>query len=285
MLIIKNQNVTCEISEVGAQIRSLTINNENVLWRGLAEYWAGVAPILFPICGGLRDNKFIYDGKEYTLEKHGYVRFQNFTVESKIDDEITLLHKSNGETLKSYPFNYEFRANYKLTDNGVKISFAVKNTDNKAIYFSLGSHEGYATPEGIEDYDLIFPEKETLNSYLVDGNVLQKNTVPIMKNSYVLPLYDKYFAIDSLVFKNIKSRSVKLRNRKTGRYVNIDFPNMPYLVLWHKHMSPFFCVEPWQGIVDPQDSDYDITKKEGIICLPQGETHIATHTITIGNED
>ena len=27
------------------------------LWQGDATYWSGQAPILFPICGGLRDDK------------------------------------------------------------------------------------------------------------------------------------------------------------------------------------------------------------------------------------
>jgi hypothetical protein len=27
------------------------------LWQGDARYWSGQAPVLFPICGSLRDNK------------------------------------------------------------------------------------------------------------------------------------------------------------------------------------------------------------------------------------
>ncbi len=284
MVTLKNANVICEINEIGAEIRSIKKNGTDRMWKGTLDIWGGVAPLLFPICGGLKDDKFIFEGKEYILQKHGYVRFKEFSVESKTETEAVFLHKSDNETLESYPFNYELRVIYNLTDDGIKITYKVDNTDVKDMYFSIGSHEGFATSEGIEDYDVIFPEKETLNAYMLDGNLLQKNTLPIIKNSNVLPLYDKYFTVDALVFKDLKSRSATLRNRKTGKFVTVDFPDKPYFLLWHKHLAPYICLEPWAGIQDPQETDYDITKKEGIIKLPVGETYNVTHTITFGDE-
>ncbi len=279
MVLLRNKTIACEINEIGAEIRSVKQNGTERMWNGVKEVWGGVAPLLFPICGGLRDDKFIFDGKEYTLQKHGYARFMKYEVEKQSETSVTFLHKSNEETLKSFPFSYELRVIYTLSDNTVSVSYEVNNTDSKKMYFSIGSHEGYATPEGIEDYDIIFPNKETLNAYMLDGNLLQKNTLPIIKDSNVLPLYDKYFTVDALVFKDLKSESATLRNRKTGKSVTVSFPGKPYFLLWHKHSAPYMCIEPWAGIQDPQDSDYDITKKEGIIELPVGETYKATHTI------
>ncbi len=282
MVVIKNENIICEINEKGAEIRSLRCNGTERMWAGIPEIWSGVAPLLFPICGGLKDDKFIFEGKEYTLQKHGYVRFSEFEVEKQSEASVTLLHKSNQETLKCYPFSYELRVTYKLIKDGVKVTYKVDNADTKNMYFSIGSHEAYSTPEGIEDYDIIFPQNETLNAVMLDGNLQQKNTIPIIKNSCVLPLYDKCFTEDALVFKNLKSRSATLRNRKTGKFVRVDFPECDYFLLWHKHSAPYMCVEPWSGIQDPQDTDYDITKKEGILELAVGKTYKATHTIKFG---
>jgi galactose mutarotase-like enzyme len=283
MITIKNNSIVCEINEKGAEIRSIKYNGNDQMWKGIPEIWGGVAPLLFPICGGLKDDKFIYDGKEYTLQKHGYIRFETFQVEKQTETAVTLLHRSNDETLKSYPFLYELRVTYTLAKNCVKVTYQVNNTDTKNMYFSIGSHEGYFTPEGIEDYDLIFPKKETLNAYMLDGNLLQKNTLPIIKDTNVLPLYDKYFTVDALVFKDLKSTKATLRNRKTGRQITVSFPNKPYFLLWHKPMSPYMCIEPWAGIHDPQETDYDITQKEGIIELSVGKTYKVTHTITFGD--
>ncbi len=282
MVVLKNENIVCEISETGAEIKSLKQNGKERMWWGVPDIWGGVAPMMFPICGGLRDDKFVFEGKEYILQKHGYARFEEFSVESETESTVTFLHKSNEKTKNSYPFEYELRVVYNLTAEGIEVTYKVNNTDNKTMYFSIGSHEGYATPEGIEDYDVLFPEKETLNAYILDGNLLEKNTLPIIKDSNVLPLYDKYFTIDALVFKDLKSRSATLRNRKTGRFVKVDFSGKDYFLLWHKHGAPYICMEPWAGIQDPQDSDYDITKKEGIIALPKCECYEVTHTITFG---
>ena len=284
MVTIKNEDVVCEINEIGAEIRSLKYQGNNRMWSGAPEIWGGVAPLLFPICGGLKDDKFIFEGKEYILQKHGYARFTEFEVEKQTETAVTFLHKSNEETLKCYPFSYELRVMYTLIKDGVKVTYKVNNTDSKDMYFSIGSHEGFATPEGIEDYDVLFPQKETLSAYMLDGNLLQKNVLPIIKDTNVLPLYDKYFTVDALVFKDLKSRSATLRNRKTGKSVTVSFPGKPYFLLWHKHLAPYICMEPWAGIQDPQDTDYDITKKEGIISLPTGKEYKVAHTITFGEE-
>ncbi len=284
MVILQNKNVIAEISEVGAEIKSLKVMGKSCFWTPVAEIWGGTAPLLFPICGGLKNDTFTYEGKTYRLQKHGYARFSTFTVEAQGGTSATLLHTSDCDTLQVYPFAYELRVIYTLTDAGVAVTYRVTNTQEKPMYFSIGSHEAYFTPEGIEDYDIIFPEKETLNSVMLDGNLLQKHTLPIMKNSHVLPLYDKHFAVDALVFTDVKSKSATLRNRKTGSFVTVDFPGKPYLLLWHKYGAPYMCIEPWCGIPDAQDEDGDITKKTGIIALEGKDTYEITHTITMGVE-
>ncbi len=284
MITLKNSTVTVEIAETGAEIRSMHKDGKNIMWQGLPDIWSGVAPILFPICGGLKDDKFIYKNKEYTLNKHGYARKTVFEVESCTEVSATFLHKSNAETLKCYPFEYELRVIYDLTESGIKVTYKVDNKTDGDMYFSIGSHEAYATPTGVEDYDIIFPENETLNAVMIDGNLRQKNTLPIIKNSRVLPLYDKYFLIDALIFTDLKSKEATLRNRKTGSYINVKFEGKPYFLIWHKHGAPYICLEPWAGIQDPQDTDYDITKKEGMIRLAKSEKYEVSHEITIGEE-
>ena len=205
MITLKNEFLTVSLSEMGAELKSINFSGVEYLWEGRREVWGSSAPIMFPICGGLRDDKFTYQGKEYTLPKHGYAKTTLFEVEKLSDDSVTLLHKSSPETLKNYPFEYEFRVKYTLEDKTVKVSYDVKNLTNGDMYFSVGAHEGYYTPEGIEDYDVIFPEEETLFAYVLYGNLLSNQLLPIIKESRVLPLYDKYFTIDALVFKDIKS--------------------------------------------------------------------------------
>lgn len=281
MITLKNEYLTATFNEVGAELKSLVFEDKEYIWEGRKEVWAGSCPLLFPICGGLKDDKYLFKGKEYTLQKHGYARFVTFEIENKTDTSVVFLHKSNDETIIHFPFEYELRVIYTLKKKNLKVDYSVKNLTDETMYFSIGSHEAYYTPEGIEDYDVIFPQKETLNAYVLYGNLLSNQELPIIKDSNVLPLYDKYFTVDALVFKDLKSKSATLRNRKTGKAVQVDFPDADYFLLWHKPNSPYMCLEPWSGIQDSVDSNYDITKKEGIIPLESGKEYINSHIIGI----
>lgn len=281
MITLKNSYLTAKINELGAELKSLVYNDAEYIWEGKKEVWAGSCPLMFPICGGLKNDKYILDGKEYTLQKHGYARFKTFSVESKTDTSAVFLHKSDDETKIAFPFDYELRVIYTLEGKTLKIDYSVKNLTDNTMYFNIGSHEGYYTPEGIEDYDVIFPQNETLNACVLFGNLLSNMQMPIIKDQNYLPLYDKYFTIDALVFKDLKSKSATLRNRKTGRAIRVDFPDAKYFLLWHKPNAPYMCVEPWNGIQDIVGSSYDITEKEGITALDSGKEFKYTHSITI----
>ena len=281
MVTIKNEFITARFNEVGAELKSLVCNDREYMWPGHPEVWTGTSPIMFPICSGLKEDKYLLKGKEYTLQKHGFIRFKTFDVENKTDDSVVFLHKSDDETKVAFPFDYELRVIYKLEGKTLNVDYSVKNLSDDIMYFNIGSHEAYSTPEGIEDYDVVFPEKETLNANILYGNLLSNQTMPIIKDTQVLPLYDKYFTIDALVFKQFKSRSATLRNRKTGKAVKVDFPDAKYLLLWHKPGSPYICLEPWNGICDIVGSSYDITEKEGVTALESGKEFNYIHSMTI----
>lgn len=82
--------------------------------------------------------------------------------------------------------------------------------------------------------------------------------------------------------KNHKSREVTLRKKDGTRRIRIEFNGIDYLVLWHVTGGDYICIEPWCSYVDRIDSDGDITKREGIMLLPENEEIAKTHTITFG---
>ena len=281
MVTIKNEYLTVKIQELGAEIKSIISEGTEYMWSGDPAIWSGTAPIMFPICGGLKQDKFIYGDKEYSLFKHGFARKSLFEVESISDKAATLLLKANEETKKSFPFDFELRVVFELSQKTLNIDYKVDNLGVNTMYFNVGAHEAYATPEGIEDYDIIFDTEQTLNSHNLYGNLLAETTYPIIKDSKVLPLYDKYFILDALVFTDIKANAATLRNRKTGRAVRVEFPENTNLLLWHFHGAGYMCIEPWNGIPDMPESSYDITQKKGITALDGGNTYTYTHNITV----
>ena len=282
MITLKKGSARVSLAERGAELKSFVFDGTEYIWQGHADVWPASCPLMFPVCGGLKNDKYTLEGKEYSLGKHGYGRFKTFAVEAADEASATFLLTEDEESLAQFPFRYELRVSYRLEEQGsLHITYSVKNNSGKTMYFSIGSHEGYATPEGIEDYDVIFEKPENLQARLTVGNILGDQYVPLLKNGTVLPMYDKFFTVDALVFQHLNSRSVTLKNRRTGRGVRVDFPETEHLVLWHKHSAGFLCIEPWNGYHDTPACSGDLAEKEGITALAAGETYTRTHTISI----
>lgn len=52
--------------------------------------------------------------------------------------------------------------------------------------------------------------------------------------------------------------------------LRIDYPDMPYLGVWTKPGAPFVCIEPWQGLADPEGYTGDLANKPGMVTLAPG---------------
>lgn len=267
---ISNGSVEAVIWTFGAEIKSLKKDGHEVIWEGDAAVWEGQAPFLFPICGALREGRYVLDNTEYRLAQHGFAKNMLFDIESKSENSVTFLLRDTPETLECFPNKFECRITYKIIENRLEITYDVTNTDSRTMYFSMGAHEGYACPEGIEEYSIIFENEEKLETVLLDGSYLSHDTEVLAADTHELPLKYEYFDDNSLVFTNLRSKKLSLTNRRSGKSISVDFNGFDYLVLWTMPHAGFICIEPWCGIPDYSDSDYDITRKEGIIKLAPG---------------
>ena len=281
MISIDNGILTAKFNEIGAELKSLTCNGKEYVWKGEKESWNKSCPILFPICSGLKNDTYTFKGVNYNLSKHGYVKELPFTVEENTNSSIVFLHKSNDLTKAKFPFDYELRIIYTLSEKTIKIDYCVKNKSNETMYFNIGSHEGYSTPEGIENYEIVFPEKVTLNSSLLEDNLLSNETVRVLENGDTFSLNETYFDENTLIFKNINLKSMILKNKLNDRAIKIDCDGSPHLIIWHVLNAKFICLELWNGIPDTVGSSYDITEKESIIPLLANAEYKTTHSITV----
>ena len=235
MVTLKNDILTVSVAQKGAELKSVMRGELEYMWEARAEVWGGTSPMCFPICGGLKEDKFTFEGKEYFLKKHGYANSVEFEIEEATGERAVFLHCSNKETKEHFPFDYELRVIYTLDGDRLKVEYTVKNLSQGKMYFNVGAHEGYATPEGIEQYDVIFDKDVTLATSLVEGNLLSYESQTVMEKGRVFPLCDDYFTVDALVFKVIDTRAATLKNRTSGRTVRVEFPDANNLLLWLVH--------------------------------------------------
>ena len=250
------------------------------MWEANPEIWGKSAPVLFPICGTLKDNKYTYKGKEYTMQSHGFAPKMDYSVREHKEDCLSLYITDNEETIKSYPFNFDFEVKFTLNGTSLKVEYNVTNKGADKLYYSVGCHEAYACPEGIEEYYLEFDKKLDLEEYTLEGPFMSGETAPFAKDCNIIPLTEKLFDNDSTCFKNMGTYSVTLKNKAGTRSVKVDYPDFDYFIIWHMPDAPYICLEPWKGFPDYAATDGDFTKKDGIVMVEPGEVSKSEHTIT-----
>lgn len=257
------------------------------MWSGDPAVWKSTAPNLFPVVGGLKDNTFIWKGEKYRLQKHGFIRENPAVSLTGITaDSLTFGMSTSKETLKIYPFEFEFSIRFELEGAKIKVIHTVTNPGRSAIYFSIGGHPGFKCPihpeEKYEDYYLEFEQNENASTWLLheDGTVSDK-TAPIFDNSKIIPLTHDLFSKDALIFKDLKSRKVTLRSKKSKQALSVSFGDFPYLGIWAKPNGDYVCIEPWCGIADSWDTDQRLETKEGILQLEAGEVFEVAYVIEI----
>lgn len=278
---LHNTALSVEVSDLGAAIQSVrTPGGTEFIWEGDPAVWAGRAPILFPICGGLKNDTYFLGDQEYHQQKHGFIRFETFTPVLSEPDRLVLEARDNAETRKTFPFSFVFRVTFSLQENRLAVTYEVENTDPRTMYFSFGAHEGYATPEGVAAYEMHFEKEEKLSTVVLHGNLLSDTEREPVMEGKLLPLDPSYFTVDALVFETLSSRAVTLARRGGGRQVRVEFPGFDHLLLWQQYDAKYLCIEPWCGMPDFESADGHIEHKRYITALPAGETYVRTHTLT-----
>ena len=275
MHTIKNEFLEISVKQSGAELCSIKSveSGKEFMWDANPKIWGSSSPVLFPIVGGLKNNCFFYKENSYNLPRHGFVRNNDsvFLREEKSDGLVFSL-KHDEETLKKYPFKFDFTIGYTLKQNKIIVNYKVFNEGNEIMFFSLGAHPAFRCPinegEVYEDYFLEFEKEETSSTWLLDDNgQVTGLTAAVLKQTKILRLYKGIFEKDALIFKDLKSRKVSLKSKKSTSVITINFSGFPYLGIWAKPDADFVCIEPWLGIADSSSANQDLETKEGIIEL------------------
>ncbi len=277
----ENENFILGVKEMGAELTSLKSKKTGIeyIWNGNVDIWYGQSPILFPIIGRLLDDKYRYDGKEYTMAKHGIVRKKPFKLERKTEDTLVFCQSSDEDSLKSYPFEFDLFVEFRLTDNGLSVTHTVVNKDSKVMYYSFGAHPAFNCEIG--DY-LEFSENEELSTERIDHEsilVEEKFPVNIIDGNKIIITKD-IFNDDALILSGYKSKSVTLKSDIHNRTIKFNFDS-PLLGIWAKPGAPYVCIEPWWGVNDNYDKKSDISEKRAIMSLSSNESKAFNWNIEI----
>jgi len=285
---IHNHILSVAIAEKGAELQSI-INKETgieYMWSGDPAFWGKKSPVLFPVVGGLKNNQYHHNGNTYTLGRHGFARDMAFTVTEALKDTICFTLADNEETLKHYPFHFNFSVTYTLKENIVQVTYTVKNTGSETLLFSVGGHPAFAVPvaegTGYNDYYLQFSDTEDAGRWpLSPGGQIENHTTPLLNHTTHLPLTKQLFYEDALVFKHLRSNSITVKSDATTYGLTVRFDGFPYMGVWAAKDADFVCIEPWCGIADSVVASGELAEKEGINKLQPQQVFERTWSVEV----
>jgi len=286
---LENELLSVGIKSIGAELCSIVndLNGKEYIWQGDPAYWSSHAPILFPIIGALKDDTYFFEGKEYHLPKHGFFRNSEAVILKRQEkDHLVFSLKYSEETLKIYPFKFEFEISFTLKEKTLEVKHEVFNLDEKPIYFSVGGHPAFNAPlfpgETYQDYYLEFDQNMELNTAVLsrDGLISNKSETTL-KDENKIHLRNDLFDKDALIFEAIPSKNVSLISEHSGKILTVEYSDFENLGIWAKPNAPYVCIEPWLGIADFENTDQDLENKIGINKLMPSQIFSATYKIVI----
>ena len=296
IISISNGIIDAKITTKGAELISVKYNGVERLWQGDPNIWSGHAPVLFPVCGGIKDEVIIVNGKKYDFKtKHGFARNTEFTPVSVEKTSACFTITDSEETLKEYPFSFTFRILYKLSGDALQVYYFVENTGDKDMLFNVGSHEAYALFGDMSEYSIeLENDFDSIDTTLVKNRFMSHDKKTVKLNGNDLPL--SYNVIDeigepvpgflpnaSFIFEDIKSKRYTLKHNGEP-VVSIYGADFNHLVVWMMKPGRYIAIEPWNGLPDYYDGDNVFETKKGIDTVKKGECKTFYHSIEFYDE-
>jgi galactose mutarotase-like enzyme len=284
---IATDALSAEISPLGAELRILRDEaGRDLLSDGPPEYWTGRAPLLFPIVGAVNGDVIHIDGQAFAMAKHGFARKSVFAALDHQPASATFRLEANGATRAIYPFEFRLDVTYTIEGAALRTEATISNEGDTPLPASFGFHPAFRWPlpwggrRG--DHKLVFAEDEPAPIRRIDtstGLVLPEPR-PTPVEGRELAMRDDLFVEDALIFDRPRSRSVRF-GVPGGRMLRIDFTDLPLLGVWTKPGAPFLCIEPWQGLADPQAYQGEFRDKPYVVELAPGESRVFGMTVTL----
>jgi galactose mutarotase-like enzyme len=193
----------------------------------------GGFPVLFPITGGLPDNRLPLPHGDFCLNQHGFARQLPWRLEALADGSgVQLQLSDSAETLPMYPFAFLLSMEVRLEAGSLAIRTIVTNRSAEPMPFSFGLHP-YFTVSSLEGVRFEGLPDDCLNH------------LTMQPDSTAAQMERLAEGIDLLVRPGGTVRMVD-EGAGTSLELQLSHP-LDLVVLWTEPPRPMICIEPWSG--------------------------------------
>ena len=285
MIVLKSDQLNVEFQTLGGALSSIKDKDDvEYLWQGDPTYWSGQAPVLFPICGSVRNDTVLYDKedgsqKEGKIPRHGLVRKKDFTLVEQTEHSVTFAIEDDEEMYANYPYHFRLEITYTVTGKTIRTQYKIYNKESeKSMPYFIGGHPGFNCPllddEVYEDYYLEFEKPETCTvpkPFPETGMLDLKDRNSWLKNQKELDLNYDLFSYDAVTLDELESRTVALRSRKHDKGLKLHFEEFSNLIVWSTlNKGPFIALEPWSGLSTSIEEGDRLEDKKDVKILKPG---------------
>jgi galactose mutarotase-like enzyme len=193
----------------------------------------GGFPVLFPITGGLPDNRLPLPQGDFSLGQHGFARQLPWLMRPLADGRGVALELTDSpETLAAYPFPFCLTMEVRLAPGALDISTRVENRGDQPMPFSFGLHPYF--------------NLSSLDGVRFEGLPASCLNHLTMAEAPTAPQLDRLAeGIDLLVRP---TGPVRLLDGAAGRTLELQLSHpLDLVVIWTEPPRAMVCLEPWTG--------------------------------------
>ena len=285
---IRNEFLTLTVDTHGAEPASVkNAAGQEMLWQADPAVWPRRAPVLFPWTGKLVGGAFTHNGKTYPGGQHGFARDLEHTLLKAEGDTLVMELRAGEQTAQRFPFDFTFTSTFTLEGKTVRHTLTVRNNGAEPMPFGIGYHPGFVVPfddaHTTEDYEFRFDTTES--PVILDthpGGLLNGKCGYVWKNTSVIPLTDELFANDSFCMAGLRSATLGIYEKDTGKNVTCKIAGYPYTLIWSAPAKPvrFVCIEPWRSLPGAETDSQEWADRAAAAVLAPGESYSTTLSTT-----
>lgn len=202
--------------------------------------------------------------------------------------EHTLL-KAGGDTIQlelrpdeamkaeKFPFDFVLTSTFRLDGKTLHHTLTVSNPGAEELRFGIGYHPAFQVPfddnHTVEDYEFRFDQPES--PVILDasgGGLLTGKCYYQWKNQQAIQLTNDLFDNDSFCMAGLRTRTLGIYEKDTGRSIVCDVAGFPYTLIWSALSKPvrFVCIEPWNSLPASVNDPQEWEQRAAAACLAPG---------------
>lgn len=245
-------------------------------------------PVLYPTPNRVRNGIFLYKGEIFNQVKnnepvfaHGLVHNEKWNYSEplaasdcvKMDTWIDFNRES--ALFEAFPFKHRLMLEFKLSIDGIRITYTIKNNDDKDIPFGFGLHPYFTKLSGEDGTFITLPAHYVMDStadLLPTGRLIEVDSTiydirkPVKIGS--LDMDHVFTGIEDLKFTDISysTKGIDIELNSSG-----DFT---HLVLYTPRGKSYFCIENQTCSTDAHNMyDQGFAGESGLKFVPAGKSH------------